>query len=309
MNLPNEKIALPETDSTGQPPQATVALFNQQFGAAQENDTALATALTAIQGEVAGARGDDKTIGARLNEMSADIDGMNPDMQNMVVATIMAAMSEAGLANREIMRLTKTRMQQGNTIIYNRGVQNGCSVSKSSNATRNLNLTPGIMFAHGRVYSVTALTNTATVPSNTGDVAAISYAYLYMAEDGSVQCDCTELGVGMPDNGIEIARLTIPAGSTEGSAPQLEDVSISDTRRLEPQWPRLAQSPAFELVGINALPDATYQVDVEVISYEGSREQVGEVFVADRLSNGFKLYLAGAADRVEVRYTVSRLND
>jgi hypothetical protein len=48
-------------------------------------------------------------------------------------------------------------------------------------------------------------------------------------------------------------------------------------------------------------------VHLDVASCEGGRQQIGALEVEDRLTNGFKIYLAGAADAVKVRYHVQRM--
>lgn len=304
-------MALPHPNITQIPdnePDAVPALWNVRYDEIDENFANLQTRLANKEAEVENARGENNSLKDRLDTMEGDISGLSPDMQNALMGLATKAMSEAGLANRELDRLTSVRMQEGEITIKNRGVVSGCSVSKSTTATRNLDLSAGKCFAHGRTYGVAALSATAAVPSNTGASAATCRAYLYLANDGTIQCDCTELGGAVPDNGIEVALLTVPSGSTEATAPYLDGVTITDTRRLEPQWPILCQNPAFAPVALaNTLPDALYGVQLEVVSCEGGREQIGEVTVSERLKNGFKLVLGGAADAVNIRYMVTRL--
>jgi hypothetical protein len=199
-------------------------------------------------------------------------------------------------------------IQEGEVTILNRGIISGCSISKSDNATRNLNLAAGKSFVHGRTYSANELLNTAAVPANNTAAAAICYAYLFTDENGDIQCDCTSLGEAVPENGIEIYSMSVPAGNNETTDPYLANVTLTDTRRLEPNWPNLFENPAFVYVPLaNILPDSDYAVAAELVSLEGGRQQAGELLVEDRLKNGFKFYLAGAADAVVVRYVVTRL--
>ena len=77
---------------------------------------------------------------------------------------------------------------------------------------------------------------------------------------------------------------------------------------MEPNWPNMFENPAFVYAPlVNILPDSDYAVDTEIVSLEGGRQQAGELLVEDRLKNGFKFYLAGAADAVVVRYATTRL--
>ncbi|MBW2599335.1 MAG: hypothetical protein JRC60_04445 [Deltaproteobacteria bacterium] len=281
--------------------------WNPNYQTLINNDVYLKQEQNAVKSEIVAAREGETSLDVRLDGMQSSIEGLDPDMQNMVITSIMAALDAAGLANRELERWKNVRIQEGEITILNRGVVSGCTVSKSTTATRNLNLAAGKFFAHGRTYSADAMDNTANVPSNEGAAAETCYAYLYIDGSGNVQCNCTALGEAVPDDGIEIASLNVPAGSDETTAPYLEDVTITDTRRLEPQWPNVFQNPAYEYIALGyILPDAEYAVHHEIVSCEGGREQVGDLLTQDRLKNGFKLYLAGAADAVQIRYTVRR---
>lgn len=195
---------------------------------------------------------------------------------------------------------------QGDVTIYNRGVVTGCAVTKSTTATRNLNLSAGVIFAHGRQYACSELLNTASVPTNSGDSAAMAYVYLYLDDDGTIKCNCTELGAPVPDNGIAVALLTVPAGSTEAADAYLSTVGLTDIRRIEANWPLCAGSPVPVYVTFPAALDATdYHVALQVLDCEGGRMQIGEVFAADQLVNGFKVYATGSADAIQVRYYIN----
>ncbi len=229
-------------------------------------------------------------------------------MQNTLASTIKVAVNATGIANREIIRLKTVLTQEGETTIYNRGIISGCTLTKSGDVVRNLNLLAGKLFLHGRIYSVDELLATATVPVNNGVDVATCYVYLWSDTNDIIQCDCTDLNSAIPENGLELAQLSIPAGNDATSDAYLANVTIADTRRIELNWPTIFVNPAFTYIPLNnILPDDGYQVKTEVISFEGGRQQIGEVFVDDRLKNGFKLYLAGSADTVLIRYIVTHL--
>lgn len=270
--LPNPTItAIPDTE-----PDAVPALWNVRYEEQDENNAALLAGLNAVESELKTARGEDADLDTRLDDMDAAIAALDPSRNT------------------------------GDITLYNRGVVTGCAVSKSTDATRNLNVEEGLIFAHGRQYAVSELLNTAAVPTNSGDSAATCYAYLYEADDGTIKCDCTELGEDVPDNGIAIALLTVPAANTEDSDAYLEEVTLTDIRRLEPNWPLAAGSPEpVDVVLETALDTTDYHVSLQVLDCEGGRTQIGEVYVADQLTNGFKVYATGGADAIEVRYFVN----
>jgi hypothetical protein len=304
MTLPNTSITpIPDNE-----PDAVPSLWNERYDEIDENFENLDERLSGKESEIVSARGSKDTLDERLDEIEENVEGLDPDMQNTLMATVMAAVDAAGLANRELDRLKNVLIQEGEVTILNRGIISGCSISKSDNATRNLNLAAGKPFVHGRTYSANELLNTAAVPANNTAAAAICYAYLFTDENGDIQCDCTSLGEAVPENGIEIYSMSVPAGNNETTDPYLANVTLTDTRRLEPNWPGMFENPAFVYVPLaNILPDSDYTVDTEVISLEGGRQQAGELLVEDRLKNGFKFYLAGAADTVVVRYAATRL--
>lgn len=270
--LPNATITpIPDTE-----PDAVPALWNTRYEEQDANNAALLAGLNAVENEVETARDDAADLDTRLDTMDAAIAKLDPSRNT------------------------------GDVTLYNRGVITGCVVSKSTDATRNLNITAGIIFAHGRCYSVAELLNSAVVPTNSGDSAANCYAYLYETDDGTIKCDCTELGADVPSNGIAIALLTVPAANTEDSDAYLDAVTLTDIRRLEPNWPVAAGSPEpVDVVLDTALETTDYHVALQVLDCEGGRPQIGEVYVADQLTNGFKIYATGGADAVQIRYFVN----
>jgi hypothetical protein len=244
----------------------------------------------------------------RLGEAEANVEGLDPDMQNAIFANLMVAMDAAGLAMRELERWKNVRLQEGEITIFNRGVIIGCAVSASSVAARNLDLLAGKFFAHGREFSFNDEEAVAAVPGNSGAESAVCYAYLMIDGSGIAKCNCTGLGEAVPENGTEVAMLTIPAGNTEATDPNLDNVTIGDTRRLEPLWPMIAQNPAWESIALDhILPDAGYAVFPDIVSFEGGVHQLGELLTQDKLKNGFKLMLTGTVDAVKVRYLAGRI--
>ncbi|NDY73994.1 hypothetical protein DO021_19700 [Desulfobacter hydrogenophilus] len=287
MTLPHTNITpIPETE-----PPAVPSLWNTRYTEIDENFTDLEE---------------------RVAQNESDLDGVDVDMQNAVNAGLSVAMDAAGLANRELERFKTVRMQEGDVTILNRGVISGCAVTRvpdeASGGTRNLDFAGGKAFGFGTVFGKSAQEDATVVPSNDGAASAVCYVYLVIDNSGVVQCDCTALGESVPDNGIELYRVTVPAGNNETTDPYLAAVTLTDTRRLEPQWPLIASNPAWAYIALqNILPDGEYAVYTEITSFVGGEQQCGRARVEDRLKNGFKLYITGAADTVRVRYTATRI--
>lgn len=257
--------------------------------------------------QVDAAKGGFGSLNERLNQISSDTQALGPDMQNMDQAVLAYALSMAGRAHDQVRAMSKSRIQEGEFTITNRGVVSGCTVSKSSTATRNLNLAAGTCFANGRVYSVASGNNVASVPQNTGASSVQVSAYLFL-NNGAWSLACTAISGTVPDGAIEIYRLTIPANSTDATDPQLTSVTVTDVRRIEVGFPMSVDSPAYLYVPINWLPNANYQLRFDVVSAIGAPCEPKSISVANRAQNGFGIYLASAADSVKVRWQATLMS-
>ena len=99
--------------------------------------------------------------------------------------------------------------------------------------------------------------------------------------------------------------MTVPAGNTEANDQYLENVTLTDIRKLESGYPNVLASEPFVYVPLRyALPSVYYGVILEVQSYVGSAWQLGDVYAADKTVNGFKIKTNGACDRLVVRWTL-----
>lgn len=196
-----------------------------------------------------------------------------------------------------------TLHRSGETIIYNRGVVADCVVTRQSAGARNLSLAAGEIFMHGRSFRVAANAAAVTVPGNSGGASATCSVFLVIVA-GVAQCQITALNVAMPANGLLLYTVAVPAGSVAVDGA----FTLADVRRIEGAgWRWVSLSAAHAAIALSGLPDANYVVSLDVISCEGGRQQIGALEVENRLTNGFLIYLAGAADAVRVRHHVHRL--
>jgi hypothetical protein len=219
------------------------------------------------------------------------------------------ALDEASLANREIAKTLTQRIQSGVSTIFNRGIKKGCSLSKSTDATRNLSLANGVLFMHGRIYSIFDMPNTASVPQNTSNETKYCYAYLWIDTNGNIQVDCTDLGGSVPDDGLTLYKVTVPANSTEATNPYLEDCILTDLRHIESNYPKVLVNAPFVYVPLEFdLLDTDYSIEIDIIEFEGGGFQLGYCYGSNRAKNGFNINLNGTADSVKVRWTVKKLN-
>jgi hypothetical protein len=221
-----------------------------------------------------------------------------------VLASIILALDSAGLANREAQKTIKQRIQTGVVTIKNRGVIRGCVVTKSASAIRNLSLATGAVFMNGQEMSSPAFNNAALVPSNNGGAPLTCYAYIYLDAGGNLNFACTALGQDVPENGMALYRLTVPAVNTETSDPNLGNVTLTDVRRLESGYPMQFNSLAYASVALPySMIDAEYEVVTELLELKGGSNQRSTVYPGDKAANGFRIYTDGALDMVKVRWT------
>lgn len=265
--------------------------------------------LKARADQVDDAKGGYGSLQARLDALQSQSDAMGVDMQNAETAALKFALDQAALANYSVRALREQAQQEGVVTIKNRGIVKGCSVSKSTTAARNMNITSGVCFANGRAYSVSDGNNATSVPSNIGSSSVVVYAYLFQDANGLWRLAVTPIGTTVPDGAIIIYNLTIPANSTDATDPNLTGVAMTDVRRIEAQFPQLLNSPASVSPALQTLGANDYSLSFDVVSADGAPCDSRHIVVASRATNGFSVYLASAADNVVLRWRASKLNN
>jgi len=252
------------------------------------------------------------SLQARMTALQSQVEAVGADMANMDQTAVMQALSLAHMAHEAINALRFGPWQQrGEIVIRNRGVVRGCDVTKSTTAARNLNISSGVCFANGQTYAVIEGNNAASVPSNTSSTTAVVVsAYLYPHTDGQTyRLAVTAIGQAVPDNGIEIYRLTIPANNNDATDPNLTSVTLTDVRRIESSFPVLLDSPpSVSLAFARPMRGTDWRISFDVVSATGIA-QADDIVVSNRATNGCTLTLASAADDVRARYLIERLTD
>ncbi|MGL5289807.1 MAG: hypothetical protein ACRC9N_10080 [Aeromonas sp.] len=299
MPIPNQNITpIPNTE-----PDAVPALWNTRYEEIDENFEYLATKSDEAESDLLLAKGDSESLAERLNEMSDSLDKVSPESLDEL-------RTDVSVAKEGVRQLKELIQQEGEVTLKNRGVVTGCSVVKSTAATRNLNLSAGVGFCGGRMYRALEASNAASVPQNQTDSSVAVKAYLYLhSASQQLRLAVTAIGQALPGDAIHICNITIPAGSTDASDPQLASVTISTVVRLEAEYPRSLSSPSQSAVTISTLSAADYRVDIDVVSFKGGSCSAEQIIVSSRATNGFVLSLASDADDVVVRWRVSKLNN
>lgn len=272
------------------------------------NDAYLKKQQDSQGAEIQQARGTKANLAERLSGLESSVEAQSEDAENMKTLAMLQALSGVSMAQHEVRNLKQAAMQQGEFTIANRGIVSGCEASKSTTATRNLNFTAGVCFAKGRRYAVNGTTNAASVPSNPTAWAATVQAYLFLHASGEWRPAVTPIGSPVPPGAITLYQITIPAGNTDATDPQLSGVTLTNVRRIEAQFPLLLDSPPMQSVVINTLNKSDYQLRFDVVAAEGAPCDDRAVVAASRATNGFTVQLHSAADNVQVRWTLSRLS-
>jgi hypothetical protein len=255
--------------------------------------------------EVIAARGGKTSLNERLNEY----DVFDPDSIAALYGFMALGIDLAGLANRETMKTIRQRIQTGIVTVTNRGVMSGCTVSKSASAIRNLSLAAGTVFMNGITIPCPAMTNCAMVASNSGSTSQICYGYLFVDATGAVRFSVTEFGATVPENGIPLCRITVPAGNDQVSDPNLASVTITDVRRVEAGYPMQVNSIAYASVSLPAaVGDGEYTVLLDILDAKGGWNQRETIYAGDKAANGFRVYIGGSLDAVKVRWTALKPN-
>ncbi|EZH78022.1 hypothetical protein [Aeromonas hydrophila] len=219
---------------------------------------------------------------------------------------IVSSMEKSALAFSEIEKTKRFRNQTGQVRFVNRGTRRGCTVTKSTTATRNLTFEEGELFANGRVYFLPQRINSAAVPSNNTAAPATCVAFARVTATG-IELDVSNLGSDAPADAIPLYRISVPAGNNSGSDPYLTNVTITDVRRIEPDYPLMLASPPAALV-LWPFPfpvgDLGWQLAIDIVSSSGDAA-THHVLVSERASNGARLALAHYADDVIVKYSLT----
>lgn len=243
-----------------------------------------------------------------LEELQQSVDAVGVEGQNALWIAVEQALSFAGLLEQEMQRQQTVRHQEGEFILHNRGVIRGCALSKSTTANRNLGIADGTIFMLGREWGVAEESNAAAVPSNSGSTTATATAYLIEAGTGLVLA-VTGLNEDPPEEALALAVLTVPAGNTGTTDPNLSSVSITTVARNEPDWPWVQSSPVYRQQDFpKVMGGSHYALDFDVVAFDGDQAPRLMASAADRASNTFRAYLMGTADNVRCRY-VAHLMD
>jgi hypothetical protein len=204
-----------------------------------------------------------------------------------------------GMGINESQKTIRQRIQEGSVVIYNRGVIAGCAASKAA-SDRKIVLAAGGIFAKGMEMPCAGSQAGIAIPANTGAAALVYYGYLTVGASGVLAFVCTDAGAMVPDGGIPICRITVPAGNT---ASNLDGVALADVRRHESAYPTLINSISYASVALPySMIDADYAVTLDVAGYSGGWNQRPCVYAGEKAANGFKVFADGTLDEAQIQW-------
>lgn len=241
----------------------------------------------------------------RLTAAEQNLEGLDPEMHNMVSGAIKFSLEQAALANSGVNALHKINQQQGEFTMYNYGMVTGGVVSKKG-ANRLLSIAAGVCYLEGRKFFVPAHDSDMSVPVGEAASATV-YAYLQLVAGVPKLKITTIASPTPPTSTVTLLSITIPAND---AAADLAACTLSS--RLcptEADYPNSVGTPVTYTVPLaNVLPDTNYTVEFEVLSAVGSPCDERSLKVTTRNTNNFIVTLFSAADDVVVRWKLSRLN-
>ncbi|NLF56578.1 MAG: hypothetical protein GX580_02955 [Candidatus Hydrogenedens sp.] len=259
--------------------------------------------------QVDAAAGSYGSLSGRMDAVEGMAQAVGPEMQSAVAGSALFALDQARQAGLGLRYLRTVLQQEYRVSITNRGVVYGCWVNKSLTATRNISISEGRCFSMGAVWPVQEGVNAASVPSNTGPGAITAYACLYPSGGYGFALGVSPSLAGIPENGFPIYMLTIPAGNTDITDPYLENVVLTDIRRVEPDFPMLLHNPPTVVLGIATLRKNDFRVDYDVMGSTGGYCGNNSIKTVSRAGNGVVLQLCSDADAVALHVRISRLDN
>lgn len=249
-------------------------------------------------------------VDATDTELDSLSSGIDDEAQNALIAGVSQATSLGGVNAKAIDDIRRRVFSQGTVVIKNKWVVSGLVMQKADiralHLTKTGTYTSGnrsAAFIDGRVRYVADDDYHVTVPSNSSDEVLTVWAYLH--DDGGEY----RVGVGedIPDDGLKLCELTIPAGDTAGN---LDAVTLTDRRTVQ-AWNGYfitSVQDAYVALPFPALNAPDYDVVLSVQSAD-DKASVGNLEVTDKLVNGFRVRHHGSCDNLVVRWTLANINN
>lgn len=249
--------------------------------------------------EMAAARGEFPTLGDRL----AGYDAFSPEQQVAILAGMQEALGLGGVLAREMQVMRQRVLAQGSVVIKNKHVITGMALTKSEIRALHLSQSgtvgAGVSRAKidGMIVSLADDDYHVSVPSNESSETREYFAFL-IASGNLYE---VQIALSVPDSGLPLYRVTIPANNTGNS---LAAVTLTDLRVTQPANAWVSSFDPFVSVAFpEALPASDYGVELEVESATDPAA-VGTLVVYDKVKNGFKIRQTGSADNVRIRWTL-----
>jgi hypothetical protein len=255
-----------------------------------------------VQGKQLGNR--TRYLKDKVDELQAIAKGIDAEAQNAIVAAIAQALSISGVNSLAIEHLRKRALAQGTVVLKNKWVISGMVLAKADiralhlSATGTVGTGVSLAWSDGAVRTLVDDDYHVSVPTNPGATTKTYFAYL-INEGGAYRVN---VGETIPDTGLRLYELTIPAGDT---ANNLNAVTLTDRRTIQAYNGWVIGTVQDVYVPLPApMPNAPdYAVDLMVESAT-DLGAVGQLEIEERQQNGFRIRIRGGADNVRVRWTL-----
>lgn len=255
-----------------------------------------------VQGKQLGNR--TRYLKDKVDELQAIAEGIDAEAQNAIVAAIAQALSISGVNSLAIEHLRKRALAQGTVVLKNKWVISGMVLTKADiralhlSASGTVGSGVSLAWSDGAVRTLVDDDYHVSVPTNPGATTKTYFAYLVF--DAGIYR--VNVGETIPDTGLRLYELTIPAGDT---ANNLAAVTLTDRRTIQAYNGWTVGTVQDVYVALPApMPNApNYAVDLMVESAT-DLGAVGQLEIAERQQNGFRIRIRGGADNVRVRWTL-----
>jgi hypothetical protein len=231
------------------------------------------------------------------------------EQTNPLAAGMQEAMARAEMAQKSVDDVRQRVFAQGTVVIKNKYVVQGFVLTKSDVRYLHLSETgtvsngESIAYIDGGYAKLIDDDLEVPIPENPGDADMIRHAYLADLGGGDYK---VVLGDDVPDAGLLLYVVTIPAGSTGND---ISAVTLTDSREIKDPLSWLRESAPNAYVALKHPLPAGQAYDVLLtVESASDRAAVGDLRPYDKQDNGFKIGFSGTADNVVVRYTVAAIN-
>lgn len=201
------------------------------------------------------------------------------------------------------------RFQQGIAYLYNKYVEEGCTLTKMANSrylaiSRTANYVAGDVskiYVDGKKILINDEQTVMMIPQNNTSVLKVFFIYIDFF-DNKYKLNISEI---QPVDKLILYTATVLAGDLR---PDLNTVILTDLRKINSNK-YMRNSDPYTIVSFPGYPmlDTDYGIIVNVDEATDIL-RVGNIQVYDKQLNGFKIKITGDADNIKLRWSLVNPN-